>query len=248
MQSFRNYLYYNEEKTTSITNQIEEFNSTKTTSEYSRTTNVGGQAKIIVADAEVSTSETKFDGYTINTTILEKFVNWSLNEKNAINYSGQTLKNEEKDKIIIIKGKMYTPEMSDNIEAINTLKSNKELMEYVAMSEEDKKMINYIKEGDKIPILLECDSEYIFNFIVKKEYIKGDIGEIYDNLEEDITVIGKIENIYNTKESIEIYDMAKEVFKISRSIRRQLDTKDLKDLIITEKGPLVKILPLVIYK
>ena len=67
-------------------------------------------------------------------------------------------------------------------------------------------------------------------------------------IEDEVNVIGKIDKVYNSSENIEIYDLAKEIFKLNRAIRRNLDKETLSKTIIVEQGPLIKIIPLIIYK
>ena len=45
-----------------------------------------------------------------------------------------------------------------------------------------------------------------------------------------------------------MYDLAKEVFKLNRSIRRQIPKENLEGAIIYENGPLIKITPIIVYK
>jgi len=179
---------------------------------------------------------------------LEQIVNWTFDEKNAINYNCESLDNEDKDKLIVLNGKMLMPEMSENIEMINTIARNTSWFDVVAISDEDKKTMSYIKESDNVPILLELDSDYIFNCNLRKDCIIGNKDDLYDNIDNEITIIGRIDKIYNAEEKIEIYDLVKEVFKLNRTIRRKMPKESLKDAIIYETGPLVKITPIIIYK
>ena len=52
---------------------------------------------------------------------MENFVNWVYDEKNAINYEGENLEKDDRDKLIVLSGKMTMPEMSENMEIINSL-------------------------------------------------------------------------------------------------------------------------------
>ncbi len=186
--------------------------------------------------------------YTMKSSSLEQIVNWTFDEKNAINYDGENLDTEDKDKLIVLNGKMSIPEMSENIEMVNTIARNTSWFDVVAMSDEDKKTMSYIKESDNVPILLELDSDYIFNCNLRKDCIIGNKDDFFDNIDNEITIIGRIDKIYNTEEEIEIYDLVKEVFKLNRAIRRKMPKESLKDAIIYETGPLVKITPIIIYK
>ena len=92
------------------------------------------------------------------------------------------------------------------------------------------------------------DSDYIFNCNLKKDCIVDNKDDFLDNIDNEITIIGRIDKIYNSEEDVEIYDLAKEVFKINRAIRRKIPKESLKDAIIYERGPLVKVTPIIIYK
>lgn len=140
------------------------------------------------------------------------------------------------------------PEMSENMEIINSIAKNTALFNMIPMSDDDREKMTFIKESDNIPILLELDSNYIFNGNLKKNSIIGNKDDFLDNLDDEITVIGRIDKIYNSDEEIEIYDLAKEVFKLNRSIRRKIPKDSLDGAIICESGPLVKITPIIIYK
>ena len=131
---------------------------------------------------------------------LEQLVNWTFDEKNAINYDGENLATEDKDKLIILNGKTSIPEMSENIEMVNTIARDTSWFDVVAISDEDKKTMSYIKESDNVPILLELDSDYIFNCNLRKDYIIGIKDDFFDNIDNEITIIGRIDKIYNTEE------------------------------------------------
>lgn len=248
MQKFRDYIYCDENKMNSYINQIQELNKVIISGIYEKTTEVKGGVDVKIAKTGTTLKEKKSTNYTLNLSSLEMIVNWAFNEKNAINYDGENLETEDKDKLIVFSGKMSMPEMSENMEMINTIARNTSWFDVVSMSDEDKKTMSYIKESDNIPILLDLDSDYIFNCNLKKECIIGNKDDFLDNIDDEITIIGRIDRIYNTADDIEIYDLVKEVFKLNRSIRRQMPKDSLKDAIIYEKGPLVKITPIIIYK
>ena len=177
-------------------------------------------------------------------------VSWSLDPNNAIYFdSNSELNNFDKDKIIVIEGKMKMPEMAENIETLYSLKNNNELFEAIPIEKttENLKVLSFIKESGTVPIILETTSKYIISCLIKRNLISN-ISDFLDNLGETITVIGKIDRVYNTNESIEIYDTAKEILKLNRAMRRTLKEEDLKKMILSEEGPLLKITPIIIYK
>ena len=248
MQKFRDYIYCDENRINSYISQITELNKLEVSSSYEKATDVDSGIDIKLAKVGTIISEKTSTSYTVNSNPLEKIVNWTNNDDNAINYDGQVLEAEDKDKLIVLNGKMTLPEMSENIEIINMLAKNTELFDMISMSDDNKKTMSFIKESDNVPILLELDSDYIFNCNLKKNCITIDKNDFFDNIDDEITIIGRIDRIYNNEENIEIYDLAKEVFKINRAMRRKIEKDSLKDAIIFEKGPLVKITPIIIYK
>ena len=248
MQKFRNYIYCDEGRMNSYISQIPELSKVETSGSYERTTEVDSEGKLVVAKFGTVLNEKNSKNYTMNINPMENFVNWVYDEKNAINYDGENLEIDDKDKLIVLNGKMIMPEMSENMEIINSIAKNTALFNMIPMSDDDREKMAFIKESDNIPILLELDSNYIFNGNLKKNSIIGNKDDFLDNLDDEITVIGRIDKIYNSDEEVEIYDLAKEVFKLNRSIRRKMPKDSLEGAIICESGPLVKITPIIIYK
>ena len=148
----------------------------------------------------------------------------------------------------MLSGKMTMPEMSENMEIINSLAKNTALFNMIPMSDDDREKMAFIKESDNIPVLLELDSDYIFNGNLKKDSIIGNKDDFLDNLDEEITIIGRIDKVYNSDEEVEVYDLSKEVFKLNRSIRKKIPKNNLEGAIIYENGPLIKITPIIVYK
>lgn len=248
MQKFRDYIYCDDNRMNSYISQIPELSKIETSNSYERTTEVDGGIDFKLAKTGTKLNEKSSKNYTVNTNPMEKFINWSFDNKNAINYDGNNIKPEDRDKLIVLNGKMTMPEMGENMEIINSLAKNTALFNMMPMSDDDREKMAFIKESDNIPVLLELDSDYIFNASLKSDSIIGNRDDFLDNLDNEITIIGRIDKIYNSDDEIEIYDLAKEVFKLNRSIRRQMPKDSLKDAIIYENGPLIKITPIIIYK
>lgn len=248
MQKFREYVYCDLDRMNLYINQIAELSKIETSNSYEKTTGVEGGFKFPVVNAGTTLNEIQTKNYSINQNPMENFINWSCNEKNAINYDGEELKIDDKDKLIVFSGKMTMPEMSENMELLNSFARNSSLFDMVPISDDDRRKMQFIKESDNIPILLELDSDYLFNFNLKRESILGNVDDFLDNIDDEVTVIGRIDKIYNVDEQIEIYDLIKEVFKLNRAVRRKMDKDSLKDSIIFENGPLVKITPIILYK
>lgn len=248
MQKFRDYIYCDRSRIDSYIGQIKELNKSGVTESYERETSVDGELKVPFAGGGTTLKEKESTSYQSNVSPLEQIINWANESKNAINYDGEILKEQDKDKLVVLSGKISVPEMSENIESINSFAGNSQLFDMLPISDEDKKKIDFLKKSDNIPILLELDSEYVFHCNLKKDYLQISIDDFFDNVGEYINVIGKIEKIYNTEDDVEIYDLTKDIFKLNRTIRRKLPKDKLQDAIVTEKGPLVKITPIVVYK
>lgn len=248
MRKFRDYIYCDESRMNSYINQIPELSKIETSGSYEKTTAVDGEGNLVVAKFGTTLNEKNSKNYTLNINPMEKFVNWVCDEKNAINYDGENLEIDDRDKLIVLSGKMTMPEMSENMEIINSLAKNTTLFNMIPMSDDDREKMAFIKESDNVPMLLELDSDYIFNGNLKKDSIIGNKDDFLDNLDEEITIIGRIDKVYNSDEEVEVYDLAKEVFKLNRSIRRQIPKENLKGAIIYENGPLIKITPIIVYK
>lgn len=248
MLKFRDYIYCDNNRILSFIGQISELNKIETSGKYEKQIDVDGTGNLGVAKFKSGAKETTSTNYSFHNTPLEQIANWVLDSNNALNYSGGNLDISDKDKLIVLSGKLSMPEMSENVEILNTFAQNSALFSMISMSEEDKRTMGFIKESENIPILLESDSDYIFNCNLKKEYIIGEKDDFLDNLDDEITIIGRIDKVFNNEDDIEIYDLSKEIFKLNRVVRRKISKESLKDAIIYEKGPLVKITPIIIYK
>ena len=183
MQKFRDYIYCDENRIESYINQIPELNRVEISESYERTTEVEGGLDIKLAKTGATLNEKNSTNYSIKLSSLEQIVGWVFNEKNAINYDGEELDIVDKVKLIVLNGKMSTPEMSENIEMINVIARNTSWFDAVSISDEDRQTMSYIKESDNIPILLELDSDYIFNCNLKKDCIIGNKDDFLDNID-----------------------------------------------------------------
>ena len=248
MQKFRDYIYCDESRISSFISQITELNKTEISGSYERQTGVDGGADVKLVKFGTAVSERTSTIYSLNSSPLEQIINWVLDGNNAINYEGDEISFDDKDKLIVFNGKMSMPEMSENMEIFNMIAENTALFDMIPMSDEDREKMRFIKETNNIQVLLELDSEYIFSCNLKKDFIIGNKDDFLDNLDEEITIIGRIDSVYNSEEKVEIYDLSKEVFKLNRAIRRKIPKESLKDAIIYEDGPLIKITLIIIYR
>jgi deoxyxylulose-5-phosphate synthase len=248
MQKFRDYIYIDRQRVDSFINQIPELKKSASLENYQRETIVEGGMNIKIAKAGTTLNEVKGTTYDIREDSLESLIDWSHKEKNAINYSDEILSIDNTDNLIILSGKMSMPETSEYLEVISSLQKHAALLDMVPIKEKDKQLLTYLKESNSIPILLENDSQYLFSSNLQRANFVGNVDDFMDNIGEDINILGRIDKIYNEESEVEIFNLAKEVFKLNRAAIRNLPKEDLKNAFITEKGPLVKITPIAIYK
>lgn len=248
MQKFREYIYVDNSKIDSYSNQIKELCKTKVNETHERSAEIDGGIGIGVAKTNSKLGERNNENYILNKSTLESFFEWTNDTNNILVYNGKDINNNNLNNLIIFNGNLSIPEMGENIEILNTLSKNYQLFNTIQISEDDKEKLSYIKESENIPILVDDSSNYIFSCNLKKASIIPNINDFYDNVNEKITIIGRIDNIYNSDEDVEIFDLTKEILKLNRAIRRKLPQETLKTSIITEKGPLIKVTPLIIYK
>ena len=69
-----------------------------------------------------------------------------------------------------------------------------------------------------------------------------------ENLDCQVTVIGRIDKVYNNENQIEIYNLAKDYLNINRAILRTIPDNDKKDIAAYRDGPLVKLTPILVYR
>ena len=248
MQKFRDYLYCDENRIKTFISQIEEIRDIEVSSSHEINSNVQAGGNIGIAKGESSIGDRVIHNIQKDNNQTEKIIEWAGNKKNAINYSNEKLNERQKEDLIVLTGKCSIPEMSENIEMFNTVAQNTALFSMIDISQEQKKYLGFIKESNSIPLLLENDSDYIFSMNIDKNKLLIPIDDFYDNIGEEIHIIGRIENVYNSEDEVEIYDLSKEVFKLNRIIRRKLPKDKLDSAVIKESGPLVKILPIIIYR
>lgn len=248
MQRFRDYLYCDKGKFNLFYNQIKEFDSSKSMEVVNKETTIDAGLTVPFAKTGAAIKEMTSTNFDIHKSNLELFVNWANNENNALIYSGQELENSTKDCIIVFTGRLEIPEMNENIEIVNSIFKNDLLSDYINVSEEEKKKMSCINESDNIPAILDCNEKYIFNFNIKNQYLMEGKDDFYENIGEEVTVIGRINGIYNSDDTVEIYDLYKEIFNLNRTLRRKIPKDSLKTALITENGPLIKVIPLIIYK
>ena len=88
---------------------------------------------------------------------------------------------------------------------------------------------------------------YVISCSVTKKYLKENISDFFESIDEEITIVGRIDNVY-LDGKVEIFDIAKESLRINRSVRRKMTPQQLIDITVYEDAPLIKMTPLIIYK
>lgn len=248
---FRDYIYIDEKRVESYINQIVTLNKSLVGETKSKTSGVQGNIRIPLAGVGSELSETVEETYSLTETSLEKLIGWcNASDSTIVNMDNASeLDEKNTGELCILSGSGYLPEMIENVETIQNLKRNTSIMEYTNISKEDKKIIDLLSEADYLPVNIDNSSiDCIYNLRIKREYMKEEYCDFTDSISDNVYVIGRIEKIYLDKRKVEIYDMCKEIFKLNRSIRRNMPATDISSMIITEDGPLVKITPIIIYK
>jgi hypothetical protein len=101
---------------------------------------------------------------------------------------------------------------------------------------------------DLIPLICESELTEGYKFILqlKSEYLQVDIKE----LNEEATIIGKVQKIYNEEEEVEFFSLLPSMKGLlNREERRKLNKSGSKDSLIEfVKGPVMKIIPLAIFR
>jgi len=250
MQKFRDYIYVDDDRIKSYINQIPEFSQIEVSNSHKIDTKLDGGINLKLVKAEKELSESKITTYETSMSDLERMVAWTLETENAIYFdSNSKFTTSDKDKMIILEGVMKIPEMVESFETIESLRKNVELLSMIPnmIDEESKKILSFIKNSNNIPLLIDIDSDYIISCSVKKTYA-NDIDDFLENIDNLITIIGKIERVYNDSEKVEIFDVSKEILKLNRTVRRKMEKEDLEKMLVIEEGPLIKIVPIIIYK
>lgn len=249
MQKFRSYLYCNDEMLQEIINQISKLNKIKKEEDTELSSNIIGGANIGVAklDGDISTStKTKYESRQSD---IEEFINWCEDKENTLDLS--TIKPQYKDKgvIAIANEKVYLPDQIQDIELIQSIIANAPLLSTMPgmNDDENKNITKILKDSERIPVLMDINNELLLSCQITKKYLKNSVNDFLECMDEDITMIVKIDNLYENGK-IEIFDIAKEILKVSRTVRRRMTNEQLKDIIIYEDAPIIKVTPLIIYR
>lgn len=245
MQKFRTYIYQNEEMINNIINQIKDLRNIKKGEKTEINSKTVGGANVGIAKLEGNLTGTMKTKYESRQNDVEDFVSWCEDRGNSLNLNSQIPKYEDKGIIIIASGKFYLPEKIQDIELIQSVMRNEELLATMPGNNEEIKKI--LRGSEKIPMLLDLPNDLILNCQIIKKHLKEGVDNFLEDMEDECTIIAKMDNLYENG-SVEIFDIAKEILKVNRTVRRKMTSEQLKDVIVYEEAPLIKVTPLIIYK
>lgn len=146
-----------------------------------------------------------------------------------IKFEGKLEVPDEFDQIDFIKKVLNNPKTSDQFikDIVNNNPSDEELFKVL------------LKEGREIPVYFDLSKLTLYSNI-KSENLNVEYDEFESYIEDEVTVIAKVEN-YCNKEKIKIYDKYKDLFKINRAMRREIEDND-GDIYIDGPGKKISII------
>lgn len=248
MQKFRRYIYCNYEMLNDFIGQIKELSTFIKETDQQKSSLINGSGGIGVAKIESEISESTKTVFESRISDVEQFISWCAIPGNSININKNIPNVDDKGVICILNGKAYLPDKVSDFQILESLKDNIEMMASVpGIKAEDVQQAQLLKNSSCIPILIDTVDNYVVNGLITKKHLKEDINDFLESIDDEITIIGRIDNMYFTGE-VEIFDIAKECLKVSRTVRRRMNPERLKDIIVYEETPLIKITPLIIYK
>jgi hypothetical protein len=248
MQKFRKYIYCNHEILEDFINQIDELSSVEKEIEKETSSTIGGSGGIGIAKIDSEISENTKTTLETRLSDIERFISWSNKPKNSLSINETIPKIEDKGVICTISGKAYLPEKVEDFELLESFKDNLELFSSIeGIDRNDVKQAQLLKNSSSVPILIDAYDNYVINCSITKKYLRENISDFFESIDDEITIIGRIDNVYVDGE-VEIFDMAKECLRINRAVRRKMSPQQLKDITVYEESPLIKITPLIIYK
>lgn len=248
MQKFRKYIYCNNDMLKDFIEQIDELSSITKEIEKESYSSVNGSGGVTLAKIGSQLSESTKTISESRLSDVEQFISWSNNNRNSLSLNNNIPKQKDKGVISIITGRAYLPEKVNDFELLESFKDNLELLSTVeGVNLEDIAKTQLLKNSNSVPILIDIKNDYVISCSIIKKYLKENVSDFFESIDEEITIVGRIDNIY-LDGKIEIFDIAKESLKINRAVRRKMTIQQLKDVTVYEDAPLIKITPLIIYK
>ena len=135
-----------------------------------------------------------------------------------------------KGAIVKFEGKLEVPHEFDEIDFIKKVLNNPKTSDYfikdiINNNSSDEELFKVLlKEGGEIPIYFSLNDLILYSNI-KSENLTVRYDEFESYIEDDVTVIAKVEKCH-AKGKIKIYDKYKELFKINRAMRREIEDND----------------------
>lgn len=135
-----------------------------------------------------------------------------------------------KGAIVKFEGKLEVPHEFDEIDFIKKVLNNPKTSDYfikdiINNNSSDEELFKVLlKEGREIPIYFSLNDLTLYSNI-KSENLTVRYDEFESYIEDDVTVIAKVEK-YHDKGKIKIYDKYKDLFKINRAMRREIEDND----------------------
>lgn len=163
-----------------------------------------------------------------------------LRENSKDNYFDMT-ENEEFDietiprrAIIRFEGEFNIPEEFDMMDLINDFKPMLTTQMGLENNEEEE-IFNKVfgKDSTKIPVFFESDnfdSRVGFSKVNSND-LKYQLTELEDFEDEEVTIVAKVLTRKEVKNKpVIVFDVMKDLFSLNRTIRRQMDDKDIKGI------------------
>lgn len=248
MQKFRKYIYCNNDMLRDFINQIDELSSITKEIEKESSSSVNGNGGISIAKIGSQISESTKTISETRLSEIEQFITWSNKTNNSLLLNEKIPNIDDKGVICIITGRAYLPEKVNDFELLESFKNNLELLSTVdGVKSDDIEKTQLLKNSNSVPILIDSLENYVISCSVTKKYLKENISDFFESIDEEITIVGRIDNVY-LDGKVEIFDIAKESLRINRSVRRKMTPQQLIDITVYEDAPLIKMTPLIIYK
>ena len=229
-------------------NQIKELSSITKEIEKASSSAINGTGGIAIAKVGSEISESTKTISETRLSDVEQFISWSNNTHNSLSLNDITPNKDDKGVICVITGRAYLPEKVNDFELLESFKDNLALFSTIeGVKTDDIERTQLLKNSNSVPILIDTMNDYVISCSVIKKYLKESISDFFESIDEEITIVGRIDNIY-LDGKIEIFDIAKESLRINRAVRRKMTAQQLMDITVYEDAPLIKITPLIIYK
>ena len=150
-----------------------------------------------------------------------------------------------KGSIVKFEGKLEVPHEFDEIDFIKTIINNPStsdqlMKDIVNTNPSDEELLKLlVKDGREIPVYFDLDELALYSNI-KSENLNIEYEEFENYIDDDVTIIAKVEK-NDSKEKIKIYDKYKDLFKINRAMRREIEGED-GDIYINGPGKKISII------